>query len=142
VHALPLRSMAMAFARVASRTNVPDRLRAAVLAVRKATGTYPHMVSSHGSFNTELLAAFAGDAVAKAGAEALFCAGFAESGVGFAVKIADGNPRATPPIVMRTLEQLGLPAAARRKLSRFERLPVVNCHRHRVGWVEPADFTL
>lgn len=142
VHGLPLRAMAMAFARVASRKGIPDRLRPAALAVRKATGAYPHMVASRGNFNTEFLAAFAGDAVAKSGAEALFCAGFAQAGVGLAVRIGDGNSRSMPPIVMRILAELGLPASARRKLSRFQRLPVINCHRRRVGWVEATEFAL
>ncbi len=142
VHALPLRAMATAFARVASRRNVPDALRSAALAVRKATAAHPHMVASRGNFNTKLLAAFAGDAVAKSGAAALFCAGFADAGVGLAVKIADGSSGAMPPIVMRVLAEIGLPASARRKLSRFERLAVTNCHNRRVGWVEAAEFTL
>jgi L-asparaginase II len=142
VHGLPLRAMAMAFARVASRKSIPHKLRPAALAVRKAMGAYPHMVASRGSFNTELLAAFAGEVVAKAGAAALFCAAFAEAGVGFAVKIGDGSSGATPPIVMRILAEIGLPASARRKLSRFERLPVSNCHKRRVGWIEAAEFTL
>ena len=110
--------------------------------MRKATGAYPHMVASRRNFNTELLAAFGGDAVAKAGAEALFCGGFAGAGLGFAVKIGDGNPRAMPPIVSRILQQLGLSAAARRALSRFERLAVTNCHQRRVGWIEATEFTL
>jgi len=142
VHALPLRAMATAFARVASRGNMPDRLRPAALAVRRATAAHPHMVASRGSFNTELLAAFAGDAVAKAGAEALFCAGFAKAGVGVAVKIGDGSFGAMPPVVMRILAELGVSAAARRRLSRFERLAVTNCHNRRVGWIEATEFVL
>jgi L-asparaginase II len=142
VHNLPLRAMATAFARVASRRNVPTGLRAATLAVREATAAHPHMVASHGNFNTELLAAFGGDCVAKAGAEALFCAGFAESGLGLAVKVGDGSFRAGPPIVMRLLREMGLPAKSLRKLARFTQLPVRNCRGEEVGSVEATEFAL
>jgi len=142
VHNLPLRAMATAFARVASRRNVPAGLQTAALAVRKATGAHPHMVSARGDFNAELLAAFQGDCVAKAGAEALFCTGFARSGLGCAVKIGDGNSRAMPPVVMRILRQMNLPANALTKLERFGRLPVRNCRGEEVGWVEATEFML
>ena len=49
VHNLPLRAMATAFARVASRRNVPGGLRAAALAVRRATAAHPHMVAHRGT---------------------------------------------------------------------------------------------
>ena len=142
VHNLPLRAMATAFARVASRRGIPAGLRGAALAVRRASAAHPHMLAHRGHFNTELLAAFEGDCVAKAGAEALFCVGFAKSGLGFAVKIGDGSFRAMPPIIMRLLTQMGLPTAPLRKLARFARLPVANCRGESVGWVEAAEFAL
>jgi len=142
VHNLPLHAMATAFARVATGRNVPRGLRAAALAVRKATGAHPHMVAGHGNFNTELLAAFAGDCVAKSGAEGLFCAGFASRGLGIAVRVGDGSHRPQPPIVMRILHQIGLPVASLQALERFEQQPVHNCRGEAVGWVEATEFTL
>ena len=142
VHCLPLRAMATAFARAASRSNMPGGLRPAALAIRKAIGAHPHMVSGHGSFNTNLLAAFEADAYAKAGAEALFCVGFAKAGLGVAVKIGCGTTRAMGPILMRILDQLGLDPAALEKLADYRRQPVTNCRRQRVGWVEATDFAL
>ncbi|MGQ9733344.1 MAG: asparaginase [Candidatus Zipacnadales bacterium] len=140
IHRLPLHAMATAFARLASRQNMPEELRPAALVIRRAMAAHPHIVSSHGSFNTEFLAAFKGDTVAKAGAEGLFCAGFAQAGLGFAVKIGDGSARAMPPIVMRILELLGLMGKVREKLGAFLRLPILNCHGQNVGWIEPTAF--
>jgi L-asparaginase II len=142
VHNLPLHAMATAFARVASRKNVPRGLRAAALAIRQATGAHPHMVASRGNFNTELLAGFAGDCVAKSGAEGLFCAGFASRGLGVAVRVGDGSHRPQPPVVMRILHQLGLAAKSLQALARFEREPVHNCRGEAVGWVEATAFEL
>ncbi|MBM3501331.1 MAG: asparaginase [Armatimonadetes bacterium] len=142
VHNLPLRAMATAFARLASRRGLPEGLRGAALAVRRAVSAQPHMVAHRGHFNSELLAAFGGDCVAKAGAEALFCAGFAASGLGIAVKIGDGSFRAMPPIVLRILRQMGLSPKPLAALAPFERLPVHNCRNEAVGWVEATDFVL
>jgi L-asparaginase II len=100
------------------------------------------MLAHRGHVNTELLAAFRGDCIAKAGADALFCAGFARSGLGLAVKVGDGSFRAMPPIVVRLLEQMGLPAPPRRKLAPFARLPVENCRGEEVGWVEASGFRI
>jgi L-asparaginase II len=142
VHRLPLSAMATAFARVASTRNLPDALRPAAVAIREAIAAYPHMVSSRGDFSARLIAAFQGDIVAKGGAEALFCAGFASSGLGFAVKIGDGSPRAMSPIVLRIMAQIGVKASIRRQLAEFERLPIQNCRGEQVGWVETTEFGL
>jgi len=140
VHRLPLSAMATAFARVASGRNMPDTLLPAAVAIRRAMAAHPHMVSSRGDFNDCFLDAFRGDTVAKSGAEALFCAGFARSGVGFAVRIADGNSRAMPPVVVRVLGQIWPNAES--ALMYFDRLPVTNCRGHEVGWVEAVEFGL
>jgi L-asparaginase II len=100
------------------------------------------MVASRGNFNTELLAGFAGDCVAKSGAEGLFCAGFASRGLGVAVRVGDGSHRPQPPVVMRILHQLGLAAKSLQALARFEREPVHNCRGEAVGWVEATAFEL
>ena len=142
VHCLPLSNMAIAFARAAAARNMPDDMAKAAATIRAAIGEHPHMVSSHGSFNTDLIAAFDGDAYAKAGAEALFCAGFSASGQAVAVKVSAGGTRMMSPIMMRTLELLGLPAKALNRLDRYRRTPITNCRREEVGWIEPTDFAL
>ena len=142
VHCLPLRNMAIAFARAAAARNMPDDMAAAATEIRKAIGAHPHMIASHGSFNSDLVGAFSGDAYAKAGAEALFCAGFAKSGVALALKISAGGTRMMSPIMMRAMVQLGLPAKTLAKLEKYRRAPVTNCRNEKVGWIEPTDFAL
>jgi len=142
VHRLPLSAMATAFARVASERRLPDALRSAAVAIREATAAHPHIVSSRGDFSARLIAACHGDIVAKGGAEALFCAGFASLGLGFAVKIGDGSFRAMSPIVLRIMALIGVRAAVRRALAEHERLPIDNCRGEQVGWVEAAEFGL
>jgi L-asparaginase II len=71
----------------------------------------PYMVGGRGRLDTDLMKV-APDIVAKEGAEALACAGVTSaeisSGLGVAVKVADGSHRATAPVLVRTLALMGL----------------------------------
>jgi L-asparaginase II len=58
--------------------------------------------------------------VAKGGAEGLFCA--SGRGIGLALKVADGNPRALRPALAALGEQLGVPLEA------FAEVAVANRH--------------
>lgn len=142
VHNMPLHAMATAFARLAYSAGLPSRLREAARMVRRSMATYPHMVAHQGHFNSELLVAFGGNCVAKAGAEALLCAGFVRERLGLAVKISDGSFRAMPPIVVRILNLMELPARPLSKLARFARIPIQNCRGEEVGGIEAVDFSL
>lgn len=139
--AMPLSAMARAFARLAAPENLPAEIAAAATRLREATAAEPAMVSSHGSFNSELLRLGGGDLVAKGGAEGLFCVASHSREVGIAVKTSDGSSRAHPPVV------IGLMRAARIDLpeelaERFERVPVTNCHSDTVGHIESPDLSL
>ena len=103
--------------------------------------TAPEMVSSPGSFNSELLAAGAGDLIAKGGAEGLFCMGVRSRAVGVAFKTSDGSSRAHAPIALELLRRLNveLPDDF---ADRFARVPVTNCHQEHVGDIEPVEFEL
>lgn len=99
---MPLRAVAGAFARLAAG----DEPRLALL--RDAMSARPHLVGDAGSPDARLMAADS-RVVAKAGAEAVFGAGFRgpDGAVGIAVKIADGAGRAAAPAVAAALRRLG-----------------------------------
>ncbi len=134
VFALPLRNMALAFARMARPEDPcsgfpPERASAASLVVRSMRA-HPDMVAGTGRLCTALMTHTA--VFAKGGAEAVYCLGVPERGLGVAVKIEDGNYRAVGPVVLRVLEELGLlsPEAAR-ALEGFAR-PLMKNHRGEV----------
>jgi L-asparaginase len=82
-----------------------------------------------------------GDVVAKAGAEGLYCASLIGSGLGVALKVADGGSRAGRAALIRILRQLdALSPAAVRDLRPYARPPVLGGGRP-VGEVL-ADVTL
>ena len=139
VHGVPLSGLATLFARLVR----PDRLgplsetgEIAVSAMR----AHPYLVAGRDRSDTVIMGEVP-DVVCKVGAEALHCAGIASSGIGVAVKIADGGDRAAAPALLRCLELLrALDAEQLRHLGTLARPPVLGGARP-VGELV-ADFQL
>ena len=89
-YAVPLHSMARAFALLGNSAEAPQGLRAGLETIGDAMRRFPELVgASRGRVDTELMRLGAG-LVAKSGAEGYFCVGQAE-GSGLALKILDGD---------------------------------------------------
>lgn len=128
VHALPLHAMATLFARLV-RGDVP-RSDVALGAMRRK----PYMVAGRGCVCTALMEA--AEVVVKVGAEGLVCAGLPREGLGVAIKIEDGNPRALDPAIVQALRLLGA-VGDEPSLERFARPPVLGGGRP-VGHLLPV----
>ena len=139
--AMPLAAMARAFARLAMPDDLPQELADAARRICDAMAAEPVMVSSRGSFNSELLRLGAGEIVAKGGAEGLFCMASRKSGVGIALKSSDGSGRPHAPAVIALMRKAKIDVPEE-LAERFERVPVTNCHRDCVGYVEAAEIEL
>jgi len=109
--AIPLERAALAFSRL-EQLDCGERVAAAMRA-------HPVLVGGDGATDTKLMQLHPG-VVAKGGAEGLFCA--SGLGMGFALKVADGNPRALRPALAALGGQLGMPVEA------FAEVPVRNRH--------------
>jgi len=111
-YALPLRSLALGFARLAASAGpkpaTDDECHDASARIVSAMRTYPEMVSGEGRFDLELARATNGRVFSKAGGEAVECAGIPECGWGVAVKVADGSTRAVGPLMVWVLQELRL----------------------------------
>lgn len=105
--AVPLVAIARGFARLAEPRSIAPPHAAAAARVRAAMLAHPEMVAGEGRLDTDLMALASGRVLAKAGAEACYGVSLVERGWGVAVKIEDGNPRATPIAVVEALRQLG-----------------------------------
>ena len=93
-YAIPLRALALAFARFGTGKGWhPDRAAAAVR-IRAAVAENPFMVAGTKRFDTEVMRAFGARAFTKTGAEGVYCAALPELGLGVAVKCDDGAGRA------------------------------------------------
>lgn len=96
---LPLSAQARALAHLAQD--------AAFARIVEAMCSHPELVAGEGRFDTLLMKACP-HLVAKAGAEAVHVGADCRSGLAWAVKIADGNRRAIPPVVLKLLERHGV----------------------------------
>jgi L-asparaginase II len=109
--AVPLERAALAFSKL-------EQLEGGAR-VAYAMRAHPELVGGEGATDTMLMQAHPG-VVAKGGAEGLICA--SGRGMGLALKVVDGNPRAQRPALAAFAHQLGVP------LPEFEQVPVPNRH--------------
>jgi L-asparaginase II len=111
---VPLRSLAMAFARLINPSDEDPAVTGAVHRIVAAMINHPEMVGgTKGRFDTELLRAGHGKLICKVGAEAAYCIGVLPCerfprGIGIAIKMEDGSYRGLGPTVVETLAQLGV----------------------------------
>jgi len=111
---VPLRSLAVAFARLVNPSELDSKLAAASSRIVEAMTRHPEMVGgTKGRFDTDLLRAAGGKLICKVGAEASYCVGVLPSakfprGVGIALKMEDGSYRGLGPTVVEILRQLAV----------------------------------
>ncbi|MDR7271732.1 L-asparaginase II [Pelomonas saccharophila] len=92
--ALPLRALALAFARCGSGQGLSDANARAARRLRQAVAVAPFMVGGTDRFDTRVMQAYGERVFCKIGAEGVYCAALPELGLGIALKIDDGAVRA------------------------------------------------
>ena len=143
VHRLPLKNTALGYARLANSSVMENKERAETLErIRKAMTSVPEMVAGKERFDTDLMRAFGGRIVAKGGAEGVQCLGDSETGLGIAIKVEDGNARATSVATMEVLKQLGIGnESIYDQLEHYGNAPVLNARKDQIGVIK-ANFQL
>lgn len=97
---LPLRAMALAYARLgASSDPAPRRIVGAMLA-------HPFLVAGSGRLCTDLMTAWPGRVLAKVGAEGIYSASLPGHGLGVALKVEDGEIHASGVALLEVLRQV------------------------------------
>ena len=103
VHAMSLRGLATAYARLGARAGAGDEGPAAVV---EAVRRHPFMLAGTGQLDTLLVEATGGRVLAKVGAEATYGAVDLSTGTGVALKVLDGAPRARAAALLAALRAL------------------------------------
>lgn len=93
-YALPLRALALAFARCGTGQGLSAANAAAARRLRQAVAAAPFMVAGTDRFDTQVMQVFGERLFCKIGAEGVYCAALPELGLGVALKIDDGAARA------------------------------------------------
>lgn len=135
-YAMPVARLARAYAWLAQPpagdpfTDAADRIRAAMLA-------HPELVAGTQRLDTRLMNALPGICLSKSGAEAVHCLALPETGLGVAIKVTDGSPRALGCIVVSVLEQLGILEEVT-GLEELAETSLLNARGRQVGVIRPA----
>ncbi|PTM38769.1 asparaginase [Bosea sp. 124] len=107
-YAVPLKALALGFARFGTGHGLsPERARAAAR-IRKAAAAHPFMVAGTGRFDTRAMDLLRARIFIKTGAEGVYCGALPELGYGIALKCDDGAGRAAE-VVMAALIARFLP---------------------------------
>jgi L-asparaginase II len=137
-YAVPLASLATAFARLAS-AEVDADYGLAPRTLANAMTAHPEMVSGERRSDLALMEAGRGDWVAKIGAEGVQAIGVRSAGLGIAIKVADGAKRGLYPAIVAVLEALGLvDRHAREHLAPWGSRTVRNYRGLETGEIRPA----
>lgn len=149
VFALPLRNLAMAFARLGDPAGLAPARAAACRQITHAMMTHPDMVAGPGRFDTIAMQLLGGRLFAKGGAEGYQGIGLmpgalgpGSPALGISFKIADGDlsDRARTVVSVEILRQLGLVSQAQieEHFAAMAARPNTNWRKFVVGEIRPA----
>ncbi|WP_374711922.1 asparaginase [Symbiobacterium terraclitae] len=157
VFGMPLRHMALAYARLADPDHLDAEDREAGLRMRAAMWAHPYLVAGRGRICTDLMSLPGRRFLGKSGAEGVYSVGLppetvalspvlraagAVGGVGITVKAEDGRADVSQLMAVAILDQLGLLTAEdRAALARYGPGPITN-YAGRVVGERRAAFAL
>lgn len=106
--AMSISDMAIVMARYAAASVSSPARKAAIGTIQEAVRRYPEYMSGTGEPTDLIARATDGGVIMKTGAEGFLCAFIPDQGLGVALKIADGSPRARVLAFLNLLGQLDL----------------------------------
>ncbi len=142
-YAVPLKSLALGFARLATGQGLSPARAKAAARLFHACMSEPFYVAGTGRADTLMMEAGRGRIFVKTGAEGVYCAAVPELGFGIALKCDDGATRAAETAVAAVLAKLlptGDDLAAELQTLAMQKL--VNWNGIEVGAVRPAEALL
>ena len=137
VFAIPLRNMALAWARLSAATRRGDEVPTRIVSAMREN---PFLIGGTDRFDTVLMEETDGRVLAKVGAEGVHSLAVLDAGLGIALKVEDGAARAQYPAVLRLLQRLGaLPDTLPPRLAEIVTRPVRNTRTEIVGEIRPTE---
>jgi L-asparaginase II len=137
--AIPLRNLALGFARFAAGAGFSEARRKAAERIIAAVRDFPFMVAGTGRFCTKLMEAVP-RAFVKTGAEGVFCAAIPHAGLGIALKCDDGAHRAAEVLMAAVLSELPVWTESEREaLQSFAHVELSNWRKIHVGEIRAVE---
>ncbi len=140
-HAIPLRALALGFARFATGTGLSAGHARAAATLRRAVAAEPFMVGGTGRFDSRVVQRLGARVFCKVGAEAVYCAALPGQGLGVAIKIDDGNTARAAEVVMAAVieAQVALDDADAQFMRGLSEVEVSNWNGIAVGRLRATD---
>ena len=139
--AIPLSSLALAYARFACGVGLTPERAAAAKRLRGAIAQNPFMIAGTGQFDTQVMAELAPKVLTKMGAEGVMIVALPEQWLGMAIKCRDGAVReaetAAAALIARFAQVGDSPV-----LAHFMRRPLKNWNGQLVGELRAAPSLL
>lgn len=141
--AVPLASLAQAFARFGTGHGLSTARADAAARLRSACARQPFFVAGTGRFATVAMERLRERAFVKGGAEGVVCCALPDQGLGIAFKCDDGAGRASEAIMAALMIRLmPLDADERAMLERFARPAIGNWNGMEVGRLRPVQTVM
>ena len=138
-YAIPLRALALGFARFGTGQGLEPIRKGAAARIRAAVAAHPAIVAGAGRFDTEVMTLLKARAFTKTGAEGMFCAALPEKGLGIAVKVDDGGSRAAQAATAALIGRFGgFGEDMRARLAPFATPRLLNWNGVETGVLRPA----
>ena len=134
--AIPLRALALGFARFGSAQGLSPERAKATRRIREAVAKNPLMVAGTGRFDTRMMTAMGGRVFCKGGAEGVHCAAIPELGLGIAVKCDDGAGRGADVVTAALIDRFLRPN--NEEVAALVRPVLKNWNGIQVGEMRPA----
>ncbi len=140
VIAMPLASMATAFARFAAPDGLPQKRASAIERIADAIAEHPFMIAGSGRLCTQIMELTGRRVIVKTGADGVYTAALIDKNLGVAIKIDDGTREAAEVALLALLNRLGaLHADELDALAGRCRVPITNTRGVITGYCEPAE---
>lgn len=138
--AVPLYNIALAMARFADPSHLHYPRQKAIHHILEAVAAHPDMIAGTNGFDTKVISLTQGHVLCKSGAGGVAIGIIPSSGLGIALKIDDGNPKAAEVAFLAILRSLG--ALDDDLYERLQpRLPIFTHKGKTVGFLQPTKFT-
>lgn len=131
--AMSVTGLARGMAAFAKARDAGSARERAMHRLTRSMAAHPELVAGEGRACTELMRAMQGRVAIKTGAEAVFVAIIPEKKLGVALKIEDGNARASEAALVAILTRLGVLDVAHPMAQKRLPAPQINCRGTRTG---------
>lgn len=140
VFAIPLYNIALGMARFADPSHLHYPRQKAIHRILAAVVAHPEMIAGTNGFDTRVMRLTQGQVICKMGAAGVEAGVIPSLGLGIALKIDDGNPKAAEIAFLAILKSLGL-----LDVDLYEmlgpRIPILSHKDKTVGFLQATNFT-